>query len=280
MQYGLYIPNFGEETSARALAELASEAESAGWDGFFIWDHLLYSTNLRLPMVDPWVALAAVAMNTRQIRFGTTVTPLARRRPWKLARETVTLDHLSGGRLVLAVGLGEPAGAEFEQFGEAGDARLRAAKLDEGLEVLAGLWSGKPFSYQGVHYQVQKTVFRPPALQIPRIPVWVGGFWPNKPPFRRAARWDGIFPLKHGGKLTPDDLCDILTYIRQHRSGPAPFDLVITGATPGDDPAKGAKTIAPYQRAGLTWWLESLYNRRNSLAAMRARIRQGPPKVA
>jgi alkanesulfonate monooxygenase SsuD/methylene tetrahydromethanopterin reductase-like flavin-dependent oxidoreductase (luciferase family) len=175
MQYGIYLPNFGDEISPRALADLACEAEQAGWDGFFLWDHILYSKTQKLRMVDPWIALAAMAMKTERIRLGTSVTPLPRRRPWKLARETVSLDHLSNGRLILSVGLGEPGDAEFGQFGEETDIKVRAAKLDVGLDVLAGLWRGKSFSYQGKYYQVQKTVFLPPPVQTPRIPVWVGG---------------------------------------------------------------------------------------------------------
>ena len=172
MHYGIYVPNFGDETSVRSLATLAQEAEAARWDGFFIWDHILYSTSKSVQMVDPWIALTAMAMITERIRIGTKVTPIPRRHPWKLARETVSLDHLSGGRLILGVGLGEPPEAEFAQFGEEADVRVRAAKLDEGLDILSGLWGGKPFRYDGTHYHMQKTVFQPAALQVPRIPVW------------------------------------------------------------------------------------------------------------
>jgi len=278
MQYGIYVPNFGEETTVRSLATLAHEAEEAGWDGFFIWDHILYSKSSSLPMVDPWIALTAMAMTTERIRIGTTVTPLPRRHPWKLARETASLDHLSNGRLILGVGLGYPPDAEFSQFGEEANDRIRAAKLDEGLDVLAGLWSGKPFRYAGEHYHIQKTTFLPPALQVPRIPIWVAGYWPNKPPFRRAARWDGIIPLKLGGPMKPGDISEIVAFIQEHRSGKGPFDVVTIGHTPGDDPVKGAKKVAPFVSSGVTWWLESLYGSRNSFEDMRNRIRQGPPR--
>lgn len=279
MHYGIYVPNFGDETTVRTLATLAHEAEQAGWDGFFIWDHILYRTSQPLPMVDPWIALTAMAMTTERIRIGTTVTPIPRRHPWKLARETVSLDHLSGGRLILGVGLGDPPEAEFAHFGEEADNRIRAAKLDEGLDVLVGLWSGKAFRYQGKHYQVQKTVFLPPALQVPRIPIWVAGFWPNKAPFRRAARWDGVIPLKHGGPLKPNDVRDMLAYINEHRSSTTAFDFVKISSTPGDDTMKGAKMVTPYGEVGVTWWLESLYAHRNSFEEMRLRIRQGPPRL-
>jgi alkanesulfonate monooxygenase SsuD/methylene tetrahydromethanopterin reductase-like flavin-dependent oxidoreductase (luciferase family) len=270
MFYGIYTPNFGAETTPRLLADLAAEAEQAGWDGFFLWDHMVYSLNQKLPLYDPWVALAGMA----------TVTPLARRRPWKLARETVTLDHLSAGRLTLSVGVGDPNEADYGTFNEPTDPKIRAAMLDEGLEILNGLWSGKPFTFVGDHYQVKKCTFLPTPVQIPRIPIWVGGFWPHKRPFRRAARWDGAFPLNSGGPFTPPPatLRQIHEYIAQHRSNPAPFDLVIMGTTPGNDPKAARKKLASYAQTGLTWWLETLFRWRNSAEAMRQRIRQGPPR--
>ena len=278
MQYGIYTPNFGDETNVRTLATLAQEAEQAGWDGFFLWDHIVYRANPPVTMVDPWIALTAMAMTTERIRLGTTVTPLPRRHPWKLARETVSLDHLSSGRIILGVGLGHPPNLEFAQFGEEPDDRIRAAKLDEGLEILTGLWTGKPFRFSGTHYQLQKTTFWPATLQTPRIPIWVAGFWPNKAPFRRAARWDGIIPLQRGD-LQPSDIQHIIAYIKENRTSEEPFDIVKIGSTPGDNPTKGHKIVTPFASAGATWWLESLFTKRNSLEAMRQRIRQGPPKL-
>ncbi len=281
MRFGLYLPNFGAETSALALAELAREAEKAHWDGFFIWDHILANKNQKLPMVDPWVALTAVAMQTKRIRFGTTVTPIARRRPWKLARETTTLDNLSGGRLILSVGLGEPGDAEFGVFGEEANPRVRAEKLDEGLDVLNGLWRGRAFSYQGKHYQLDKVTFKPVPVQKPRIPVWVGGFWPNKAPFRRAAKWDGVIPLnKHGIWIKPLDLEEMLAYIYSQRTAKTPFDAVIIGAraTLGKNVATIRKSLQQLEEAGATWWLQALYLERNSVELLRTAIRQGPPR--
>src|SRR5512134_3855134 len=151
MHFGLYVPLFGDYADARALASLARDAETAGWEGFFLWDHVFTDWPDRL--VDPWVALTAIALNTQRIRIGTTVTPLPRRRPWKLARETVSLDHLSGGRLTLSVGIGVGQ-AEWEHLGEQSDPKKRGAMLDEALSVLTGLWSGEPFSYTGQYYQI------------------------------------------------------------------------------------------------------------------------------
>jgi alkanesulfonate monooxygenase SsuD/methylene tetrahydromethanopterin reductase-like flavin-dependent oxidoreductase (luciferase family) len=150
MRFGLHLANFGPVGGdPRLLATLATEAESAGWDGFFLWDHILGDPAWREPMIDPWIGLAAIATATRRLRLGALVTPVPRRRPWHLARETTTLDHLSGGRLVVGVGLGNPPDAEFEHFGEDGDARRRARRLDEGLAILDGLWSGRPSRFDG-----------------------------------------------------------------------------------------------------------------------------------
>jgi alkanesulfonate monooxygenase SsuD/methylene tetrahydromethanopterin reductase-like flavin-dependent oxidoreductase (luciferase family) len=280
MFFGIYTPNFGAQTTPQLLAELAAEAEQAGWDGFFLWDHMVYSLNQKLYLLDPWVALAGMAMRTERLRLGTTLTPIARRRPWKLARETVTLDHLSSGRLTLTVGVGDPDEADFGTFGEPTDPKIRAAMLDEGLEILTGLWSGKPFSFTGTHYKVKKCTFLPTPLQQPRIPIWVGGYWPHKRPFRRAAHWDGAFPLNSGGSFTPNPaiLRQARDYIMQHRTSPAPFELVIMGSTPGKDPKAARKKLSAYADTGLTWWLESLFRWRNSADAMRQRIRQGPPR--
>lgn len=279
MKYGLYLPNYGAQASAQAYADLAAEAEEAGWNGFFIWDHILHSVSQRVPLLDPWVTLAAVAMKTERIRLGTALTPIARRRPSKLAREVVTLDHLSKGRLTITVGLGDPAAAEFAHFGDEADARIRAERLDEGLDILTGLTSGKPFAFEGTHFRVDKSVFLPPAMQSPRVPIWVGGFWPHRRPFRRAARWDGAFPLKVGGGMKPQDLQAIRAYIDDHRTTADPYDLVMTGTTRGDDSPKARKVVSSLAAGGLTWWLEGLYARRDSLEAMRERIRQGPPPI-
>lgn len=284
MRFGIYVPNFGDYGDPVVLVDLAREAEAAGWDGFFLWDHLQYfEPRERVAVVDPWVALSAIAASTSRVRLGPMVTPLARRRPWRLARETASLDRLSGGRLVLGVGLGDPAETDFAWFGEETDPRVRAAMLDEGLAVLAGLWSGEPFAHQGKYYRVRETTFWPPPLQSPRIPVWVGGAWPHRAPMRRAARWDGVFPMSaaSGGMamITPSELREIVALVRERRETAAPFAVVLAGETTGDEPATSGAIIEPYAQAGLTWWLESLHGYRGPLAAMRERIRQGPPRL-
>lgn len=278
MNFAIYLPNYGDAVNAQNLSELARLAEHAGWDGFFLFDHILVSKNQGHHMVDPWVALAAMSMTTKHIRLGTTLTPLARRRPWKLARETVTLDHLSNGRLTITVGLGAPEKAEFAYFGEETDKRVRAKKLDEGLEILVGLWSGKPFSFSGEHYCIEKIRFRPTPLQTPRIPIWVGGYWPKKAPFIRAARWDGALPLKHRGGMTPKDFQDLKAFIDDRREVDIPYDLVSMGYLLDQPVEKRTKTLDALAAAGLTWWLESFFRDKHDFDKLLARIEGGPPR--
>ncbi len=285
MNYGLYLPNFGAFGDPLTLVALARDAEAAGWDGFFIWDHIAGYEN---DMVDPWVGLAAVAQATERIRIGTTVTPLPRRRPQKLARETVSLDRLSGGRLTLGVGIGETEG-EFAGLGEETDLVTRGDMLDEGLEVLTGLWSGERYEHRGVHYHIEGARFTPTPVQRPRIPIWVGAFWPHKRPVRRAASWDGIFPLFD--TRDPDrahrDLLECVAYVQSQRKTDDPFDIVQSGVTPGEDEYKAREIVSRYQRAGVTWWLEAIapyrlgrdFDEPWDLAALRERVRQGPPRL-
>jgi len=289
MRFGISIPAFADFSDPRALAELAHDAETAGWDGFFIWDHIFFDPTFH-PIADPWVALAAVALSTQRMRIGTMITPIARRRPWKLARETVSVDRLSNGRLTLGVGLGDPVQWDFGFFDEATDPKIRARRLDEGLDILTGLWSGQPFSYQGDQYKIKEMTFRPSPVQSPRIPIWVGGWWPNKPPLRRAARWDGVYALKGNGEITPDEWRELLIYVQKYRTSTAPFDAAHAGATPGENPVEAADLIQPYADAGVTWWIEPIDPWRfgwsyevawapEATVLMRERILQGPPRL-
>lgn len=291
MKYALYLPPFGPYSDVRALAALARDAEASGWDGFFLWDHMSFNSvpGWHAPIADTWVALAAIAMSTERIRFGTTVTPLPRRRPWKVARETATLDNLSGGRLTFGVGIGGGV-EEFDNLGEEADPKKRGAMLDEGLDVLAGLWSGEPFSYDGQYYHVRDAHFLPKPAQQPRIPVWVGGFWPNKAPMRRAAKWDGVLPLFNNAEWpgSIEQMRECAAFVRDQRQNDAPFDIVYLGRpTPGDDPAQAAERVHPFAEAGVTWWLEILlpfrfgvgFGQTWPLEAMRERVLQGPPRV-
>jgi alkanesulfonate monooxygenase SsuD/methylene tetrahydromethanopterin reductase-like flavin-dependent oxidoreductase (luciferase family) len=274
VRFGVTLPAFLDWADPRTVMAMAAEAEGAGWDGFFLWDHVSWNPawDGAPPMADPWICLAAAATATSVVRLGTMVTPLARRRPHKVAREVVSLDHLSGGRAVLGVGLGEPF--EFEAFGQ--PARRRGRHLDEALAVLAGLLAGEPVDFEGEHLRVHC----PPSLPRPvhgTIPVWVGGWWPHEAPFVRAARHDGVVPGRVGAErgevLTVEDLVAIRALIGRDDDG---YDYVASGATSGPDDV-GA--VERWRAAGATWWLESLHPFAGT-EPMRQRLRAGPPRVA
>ncbi len=278
-KYGLHVPNFGKSAHPETLAKLALEAEKAGWDGFFIWNHIV-EWEQRVPIYDPFTSLAAIAINTARIRLGTTVTPLPRLKPWEAARQTVSLDHLSHGRLTLGVGLGVKESCDYERFGESADNKVLAEKLDESLDIITGLWSGRSFNHSGKHYRLGETTFLPRPVQRPRIPIWVGGFWPRKAPFKRAVKWDGVVPLKLPEELLePDDLRKITEYVKKHRATRAKFDIVNIGWTTGKNQAKDREKVAPFFEAGMTWWLEGVYMDRDSPREMLRRIRLGPPRI-
>jgi alkanesulfonate monooxygenase SsuD/methylene tetrahydromethanopterin reductase-like flavin-dependent oxidoreductase (luciferase family) len=281
MPYAVGLPNVGDYGDPPLLVELARLAESAGWDGVFIWDHVAYRQR-GWPVADPYMTLAAIVAATSRVRLGVLASAVPRRRPWKLARETATLDVLSGGRLVVGVGLGSQAELEFAGFGEDPDPRVRADKLDEGLEIMEGMWRGEPFSHHGRHYQMAEMLFLPRPLQRPRIPVWVAGRWPNRRPFRRAARWDGVFPthveVGHADTMTPAQLGEILRWTLAHRpAGLGPLEVVVEGHTTGRDRAADADRVAGLRDAGLTWWIEKLGWFHGPVATARARIEAGPP---
>jgi alkanesulfonate monooxygenase SsuD/methylene tetrahydromethanopterin reductase-like flavin-dependent oxidoreductase (luciferase family) len=273
---GLAVPCFADDPAE--LVQLGIDAERAGLDGFFLWDHLVHSDSGQgPPIVDPWQVLAVVAAGTSHIHLGTMITPVARRRPWKLAKEVTTLDLLSGGRAILGVGLGAPAG-EFSLFGESADAKVRAELLDEGLAVLAGLWTGQPFSYEGKHYTVGPVTFTPVPRGHPRrIPVWVGGELPANGPVARAARWDGFVPIhreRPGGVATPDDIAAVRDRIETLRGTTANFDIAVWGEL--DSAGQVAAMLPAYRDAGATWWIESPKSRPGWLDAVRERIGRRP----
>lgn len=261
MRYAIALPAFGPFADPIPLADLAADAEAAGWEGIFLWDTI--TTSNPIPVADSWIALAAIASRTRTLRLGAMVTPLARRRPWKVVREAITLDHLSRGRLIVGVGVGDGR-TEFGDLGEETDLKVRAAMLDEGLEILSGLWSGEPFQYEGTHYHIRQAQFLPRPLQTPRIPIWTAGLWPRKAPFRRAARWDGVFPLgqdlPYTAMMSPDDVRAVVDYVRQLRAEAGlahqPFDVAHSGISSGTGWKSDSELAQTYAAAGVTWWVE------------------------
>lgn len=277
MRFAINLPAFHAYADVRALADLAHEAEEMGWDGFFIWDHM--QTEPNGPTADPWVALTAIALKTERIRFGALVTPLPRRRPWKFARETATLDQLSGGRLIVGVGIGSDHWREYSAFGEATDDRAHGAMLDEALDVVTGLWSGQPFSYEGQYYTVHNAKFLPTPAQRPRVPIWVAAVWPNKAPMRRAAHWDGVYPIhQDDSPMRPEEIREMVAYISAQRTAREPFDVVLAGGMGDLSRDAAVARLRGYAEAGATWWQEGFLPG-DSIEDVRTCIQQGPPRL-
>lgn len=259
MKYCVDVPNFGEWSDPRRFAEFAREVERAGWDGISVWDHILVWDGAEV--ADPWILLAAAAMTTERIRLMSMVTPIPRRHPWKLSRECVSVDMLSSGRLTLGVGIGWPTDPEFTRFHGETELRPRADMLDEGLEILTGLWTGEPYEFHCDHYDLEQVTFLPRPVQEPRIPIWVAAMWPQRRPVRRAARWDGIAPIifdmQRNEFLPPitEAVADISAYVSQHRKNDDPYDFAIAGThSRGEDLSEWHAELST---AGATWWRDS-----------------------
>ena len=213
---------------------------------------------------------------------------MSRMRPWKLAGETATLDNLSGGRVILSVGLGA-TDTGFAEFGEITDRKTRAELMDEGLDILTGLWRGQPFSYEGTHYKIRPTEFMipPSPIQQPRIPIWVVGAWNRPKSMARVLKYDGILPnpLTPEGDhrpLTTEDVRAIRAYVADNRTETTPFDIVAEGTTPGDRPDEAAGIVQSWAEAGATWWIEamwSIFDQPDIEDSVRRRVEQGPPRI-
>jgi len=287
MKFGVYVPNIDEYGYPSQLLSLAVLAEVSGWDGFFIWDDI--GGNIPIPVCDPWTMLGAIASQTSRLVIGPLVVPLSRRRPWKVAREAVTLDHLCGVRVVLGIGLGGSINMDFAPFGEITNDRERAQRLDEGAAIIDLLWGELPVSFSGKHFSVNTEVpFLPRPIQQPRIPIWVACRWPGqspliKGPYRRAARWDGVCPLRQDtdftAQLSLQSYVELQDTIKQYRTATTPFDVVHLGLSQGLDPAADRALVTNYAEVGVTWWLEHFYPGRTSIEAVENRIKQGPPHV-
>lgn len=278
MRYGWVLP-YGD---ARTAAELAVVAEEHGWDGFFVWEPVWG--------IDAWVALTAAAMSTERIRLGTMLTPLPRRLPWEVAGQVATLDNLSGGRVTLAVGLGAPDD-RWWLFEDDPGRRVRAERLDESLDLMMGLWSGRPVTFTGTHFRARPAdrLLPPPPVQQPRVPIWVVGAWPRPRSMRRAARLDGWLPAhipKGLGdqEMTPEVLREGLAWLRERRDSQGlsieGYDVVAEGTSPADPKAAG-DLVRPWIDAGATWWLEADWSDMDPARVRTAadrRLTAGPPR--
>jgi len=289
MKYGFIFPG----TDPELAVELAPLAEASGWDAFFVWEGI-WAT-------DPWATLAAAAMVTERIRLGTMLTPVPRRRPWELAGQTMTVDRLSNGRVILSVGLG--VAAEFDErfwiFEDDPGRKVRAELLDEGLDMLQHLWRAEPFEYEGAHYRAKRAerLLPPSPVQEPRIPTWVVGVWPRKRSMHRVARYDGwipnydpsaadgVDPLEQQRRYTPEIAAEAIAWIHAEREqaglADRPFDITQEGTTTGTDRAADAAVVRPWADAGVTWWLEADWQVSAEAVAdyARDRLRAGPPRV-
>jgi alkanesulfonate monooxygenase SsuD/methylene tetrahydromethanopterin reductase-like flavin-dependent oxidoreductase (luciferase family) len=275
MKYGFVMPGGG----AREAAELAVEAEQAGWDGFFVWEPTWGN--------DAWVMLTAAAMRTSTIKLGTMLTPLPKRRPWEVASQSLTLDNLSDGRVILSVGLGAPED-RFYIFEDDPGRKVRAEMLDEGLDMLQHMWQGKPFSYEGRHYHAHRSemVIPPPSAQQPRITTWVVGLWPAPKSMRRAARYDGWLPnyKRPEGLNRPEQeqLAEAVAWLRDERARAGltmdGYDIVVEGTTEPGQP--GVEVVSGWNASGATWWIDANWelDAARVFEASRERLRAGPPR--
>jgi alkanesulfonate monooxygenase SsuD/methylene tetrahydromethanopterin reductase-like flavin-dependent oxidoreductase (luciferase family) len=272
-RYAVGLPNVGQLADPHSLVELAVAAEDHGWDGVFLWDHVLYH-HPEWSVLNPVVVASAIAARTSRIRLGVLMTALPRRRTHVVARETATLDVLSGGRLVLGAGIGS-MDAEYRAFGEDPDLRVRGQRLDSSLGRLAAFWSGEPVPMPSGDL----VRMLPTPVQRPRVPVWCAGRWPNRPGFRRAARWDGVVAtFVDAGRTVPVPVADFAAAVRfvaDERGSLAGFDVALEGWS---EPANAYATVAPYVDAGLTWWIEAMGWWRGGVEAARDRIEAGPPR--
>lgn len=277
MRYGVYCANFGSLGEPRTLIDMAVLAEESGWDGFFVFDHIITWPDRAVPSADPWTVLAVVAERTNLV-LGPLVTPVARRQPWELAHQVASIDRLSGGRLALGVGLG--VSSDFDAFGDTSTRVERGDRLDEALPLLRALWSGEPVHHSG-HWSVNGIQLVPPP-QGP-VPIWVAGRYGARRPLRRAARYEGFFPINrvwdHDDLLTPAQFAEMVAVIGEERGGLDGFELLTAGLTSAPTPDEVADHVAPFAEAGATWWLETFEPHRGDLDELAERVRMGPPRI-
>ena len=296
MKRGVLVsPTIFEYSDPANLVDLAKVTEDAGWDGYFICDHLILDPEGMLPLADPSVVLGAIAAVTSRVVIGSMVTPISRRRPWKLAKEFASLDQLSNGRLRIGVGLGG-LDQEFSNFGEDPDKKVLAKRTDEGLAIIEALHTGEVVDFDGEVYQIENARLLPGPVQSPRIPVWVGAMLPAKPGQRRAARWDGVMPHVMPALLeeeqdisgvdmrllmspSPEQIREVVDFTSSLRETDDPFDVIACGITADLDPEATRSKLEAFEEAGATWWLEWLdCGRPETFKQVREQLEHGPPR--
>lgn len=272
LKYGLAF--YG---AARIAPLWIQMAEAAGWDGCFLGDAIWIE--------DPMIKLAAAAVLTNRIRLGTMVIPVPLRRPWQIASESVALDHLSNGRLILGLGTGA-VWMGWQGFpDEPTDTKTRAEMLSETVAILTKLFQREPFDFDGKHYHLRLTLvdemhYPPKPVQQPRIPIWIPGIWPKMKSMQRVLDCDGLLPLKMNAnrqfeEVTPEDLRAMKAYIDSHRSLTTPFDYVAEGRLAGVDQSQARERLSAWAEAGATWYIEGLWEA--SPEQVEDVIRRGPP---
>lgn len=277
MKFGLNVIHvWNVKNPAEFLLDLAVAADEAGWDGFFLWDHITWYVPAN--MVDPWMMLGTIAGRTKNLRLGTIVTPLPRRRPQIVARQLVTLDHLSHGRAVLGVGIGGDA-RDFTAFGEKFNYRLLAEKLDEALEVITELWSGEAVSYHGKHYTLDEVTFLPRPVQDPRIPIWIGG--ESTSALKRVSKYEGWViggpaPSANQKGFSLDQISKAIEKIKRYRDNDDQFDVVYGMEFPKEEKLL-KETLQKADLIGVTWMLEGIYGLRFNAEQALERVKEGPP---
>lgn len=285
VKYGLDLASAGAAGDPRTMGELAYIAEESGWDGIFLEDYIVWQSHSEVPTYDPWITLAAMAMRTQQVRLGTMVTPIARRRPWKLAQEVVALDHLSKGRMILGIGLGDTGesigmDSSFASFSELMDPKKRARLLDESLEIIVRVWGGGPFSFEGEFYKIHDIRILPRPVQKPRVPVWVGGGYPNPGPVARALRWDGSCMYRQKGHwMRPEDVRTLREGVIARRGTAAGYDITVGGAPRWEDEDQQRTYLETMASEGVTWWHEYIPPDVGGFDVQRKMIEQGPLRI-
>jgi alkanesulfonate monooxygenase SsuD/methylene tetrahydromethanopterin reductase-like flavin-dependent oxidoreductase (luciferase family) len=280
VHFGLFLPPFAEFAEPQRVMTLASSAEDSGWDGLFLWDHMLAGPGVAV--ADPWITMAAIATSTTRLRFGALVTPLPRRRPWVMARQIATLDRLSSGRLVAGVGIGDDGWSEFSSFGEPQDPIVRGEMLDEALDLLQRFLAGNEVHYHGRHFVVDTTALLPKPQQDP-LPIWGACRWPHRRPVARAARLQGCFPIfPVEGPPSPPAPSDIAAIRRMLADfGALPdVDLVVRCALALEDPASVPDTVSSLDEAGVTWILEGFGPSEPTAAVVESIVARGPSALA